>query len=250
MVRGSLSVVRSRWHVCFLCALLVGCSTQHDHICQALMKDSGLPAEQAALAGTYQVGCPDVLAIEAADRPDLQGLYEVQANGCIDLGDLGGVRVEGLTPAEIASQVRDLAGLVGIQVRVSQYRSQSVYLFGQVTGEQRAVAYRGPEKVTELLRRAGGVTLGGDIDEIRLVRQSGTPGAQPKVHQVDLRAILLEKNSRTDVTVQPYDQIYVPETRRFRISKCVHPLVLKVARILTNRREPAKPAGGEAAAAP
>jgi protein involved in polysaccharide export with SLBB domain len=120
-----------------------------------------------------------------------------------------------------------------VDVQVGQYDSQRVYLFGEVSGEQRAVAYQGPEKVTDLLRRAGGITPDSAPDAVRVVRQGLLPGAEHQVFQVNLHAILLQGDEQTNIQVMPYDQIYVPESRACRIGKCLHPLLRPVGRWLS-----------------
>src|SRR5205807_2787422 len=80
------------------------------------------------------------------------------------LRELGKLRVEGLSVPEIARQVAVLARVPpeGVRVRVLEYRSGWVYLFGEVSGLQRAVAYQGQETVLDLLKRAGGLTQGAE----------------------------------------------------------------------------------------
>jgi hypothetical protein len=48
-------------------------------------------------------------------------------------------------------------------------------------------------------------------------------GQPPQVFRVDLRAIILDHDERTNVRVQPFDQVYVGETRKACFGKCVPP---------------------------
>jgi polysaccharide export outer membrane protein len=183
------------------------------------------PPPAGAVTDQYAVACPDVLQFRVQGRPDLSGQRDVQANGCVDLGFLGGVRVEGLTPPTIEIEVARLAGIdpTNVRVDVLEYRGKQVYLFGEVTGLQRAVHYEGPERVVDLLRRTGGLTPDAAPDEVRVVRNPQLAQDQPLVLNVDLRAILLKGDQSTNVTLLPYDQVYVPETKKARVSKCLHP---------------------------
>lgn len=212
------------------CAL-AGCCTKQKDVSDSLMRQP----LALGVAQAYRVGSPDVLTITVAGHPELSGNRAVEVNGCIDLGALGGVRVEGLTLAEIRDRIARVAETphTDISVEITHFDSQRVYLFGQVTGEQRAVAYQGPETVTDLLRRVGGITPDGAPDLVRVVRQADRASAEPQVFQVDLQAILLKGDQSTNVQVMPFDQIYVPETRACRIGKCLHPLLRPVGRALT-----------------
>jgi protein involved in polysaccharide export with SLBB domain len=180
------------------------------------------------------VGCPDILWISVEDHPEWSGRREVEANGCIDLGTLGGVRVEGLTVPAIQERLAALAHVpvAAVNVGIDEYCSQQVYLFGEVTGLQRAVAYQGPETITDLLRRVGGITEDSAPAEVRVVRNTRLEQAEAEVYRVDLRAILMDGDLRTNLTLQPYDQIYVPENKQAKVGRCLHPWLRPVGRAL------------------
>ena len=116
----------------------------------------------------------------------------VGPDGRIEVGDAGRVRVEGLSAAEAAHQVADELGVAAerVAVRIVDYRSQQVYLVGEVTGLQRAVPYRGPETVLDLLQRTGGITPGASVGEVYVLRAQVAEGKPPEVYHVDLKAIL------------------------------------------------------------
>jgi protein involved in polysaccharide export with SLBB domain len=212
---------------------LPGCWFHREHVRQAL-RDKANPSPPAATAAQpYRIGCPDLLEVAVEGRPECSGVVEVQANGCVDLGRLGGVRLENLTPAEAEGRIAQIARVspLAVRVQVREHRSQHVYLFGEVTGLQRAVAYTGPETVVELLRRTGGITADGAPAGVRIVRNPRLEQPEPQVIQVDLEAILMKNDSRTNVTVQPFDQIYVPETRQAKVGKCLPPWLRPLGRL-------------------
>src|SRR5207248_2701268 len=114
------------------------------------------------LASQYVVHCPDVLAIMIDGRPDWCGDRAVGSDGRVWLDSDTALRVDGLTVAEITAAAARRCRLrpERIAVRVAEYNSQRVYLFGEVKGLQQSVAYEGPETVIELLQRVGGITPG------------------------------------------------------------------------------------------
>src|SRR5262249_11528693 len=101
-----------------LLLLLPAACANRPYLDRALMAERGSGARNEGVAAAYRVGCPDVLELGVAGRPDLSGPHEVGPDGRVELGPLGRVRVEGLTPEEVAAQVADQAGLPPERVRV------------------------------------------------------------------------------------------------------------------------------------
>jgi protein involved in polysaccharide export with SLBB domain len=179
----------------------------------------------AVVAERYTVACPDVLAINIAGRPDLTGLHPIGVDGRVDLEPAGHPRVEGGTVGEIALQVADFCGVPANQVHVAvaEYHSQYVFLFGEVVGLQRAVPYHGQETVADLLCRTGGITAGAAPRECYVVRTHVDEGVRPEIFHVDLEAIVVKHDERTNVRLQPFDQVHVGGTQRAGWEKCVPP---------------------------
>jgi protein involved in polysaccharide export with SLBB domain len=230
---------RSWW---LLLGLLAGCATVRPHVDRTLMADKDTE-RNAGVAERYAVGCPDVLQVTIADRPELSKRYTVGADGRIDLGPLGRLRVEGLTTPEIAQQIAELARQPGgVQVRVAAFESQELYLFGPGVSLQRSVAYQGQETVLDLLQRVGGITPGAAPEDVYVVRSRIAEGERPEVFHVDLRAIVLQHDYQTNLRLQPFDQVHVGETRRSRLEKCVPPCLLPLYQALCGTRP--DPLGG------
>src|SRR2546425_368949 len=62
------------------------------------------------VAERYRVGCPDVIELDISQRPEFTGRHAISADGRIDLGDYGKLRVEGRTTPEIAKVVAQETG--------------------------------------------------------------------------------------------------------------------------------------------
>jgi protein involved in polysaccharide export with SLBB domain len=207
--------------------LLSGCALGHKHVEEALQGGNGTAARSNSAAEQYRVACPDVLDVQVTGRTDLNGRRTVGADGRIGLGELGRLRVEGQTPQEITDGVASAAGVPAARVRVTvaEFNSQHIYLFGEVAGQQRAVPYQGPETVADLLQRVGGITAGAAPSDVQIVRAHVIDAKQPEVFTVDLRAIVLDNQQKTNMRLQPFDQVYVGQTRSARWEKCVPPLL-------------------------
>jgi hypothetical protein len=178
-----------------------GCTNQRPWVDRALMAQPTPPDARNSMAAEYLVGCPDLLEIKIAGRPELSGSQEVAGDGRISATNGERVRVEGLSTSDVARRLAGASRLSPdqIAVRVAEYRSQKIYLLGQVVGLQRTVPYQGPEKVLDLLQRVGGVTAGAAPDEVYVVRSRIAEGKQPE------------------------DQIYVGETNRSALSHYLPP---------------------------
>jgi protein involved in polysaccharide export with SLBB domain len=166
-----------------------------------------------------------VLELVVADRPELSGRREIGADGRIDLGDYGKLRVEGRTTPEIVKLLASETGASpeAVHVKVSEFRSQHVLLFGEVIGWQRSVPYRGQETVLDILQRVGGITADAAPKDVHVVRPHVGENRRPEVFHVDLHAIVLKHDQRTNIRLMPFDQIYVGETRRAQIEKAIPP---------------------------
>ncbi len=221
------SVLRSPYPVLagLLLVLAAGCAADRSHVDRALRADKGTAARSQGIAELYTVHCPDVLQVTVADRPDLSGRQTIGPDGRIDLGSAGRPRVEGRTIAEVTRLVAERVGTAPgrVHVEVAEFKSQKIYVFGEVSGLQRAVAYEGQETVLDLLQRVGGITPGAAPNDVYVVRPRVAEGEPPEVFHINLHAIVLNKDERTNLRLQPFDQVYVGETRRASWSRCVPP---------------------------
>lgn len=205
--------------------LLPGCAAQRSHLDRALLSEQGSPGRNGGVAERYCAHCPDELELAIAGRADLSGRQVIGADGRVELGSLGRLRVEGRTIPEITQLVADTTGLSPerIQVRVAAFNSQQVYLFGQVKGLQRPVAYQGQETVLDLLQRTGGITPGAASNHVYVIRPHIGEGKPPEVFRIDLQGIVKQQDQQSNLRLMAFDEIYVGETNKSCLEKCVPP---------------------------
>ena len=205
--------------------LLLGCTATDPHLDRMLLSNAATESNSVNVAECYAVGCPDVIDVAVDGRPDLSGRETIGVDGRIDVGTLGRLRVSGQSLLELGRQFAQAAAVPAdkVHVHLAEYRSQQVFLFGQVAGQRRVVPYQGPESVRELLQRVGGITPGAAPGDVYVIRSRVPDGQRPEVYHVDLHAIVLEHDPRTDIRVQPFDQIYVGQNRRSVFEKCFPP---------------------------
>ena len=137
----------------------------------------------------YVIGPGDMLEIQVWDHEDLHRKVEVSQQGTFSFPLIGNVDARGLSLFELENSITQrLAGgyLVRPQVNISvlEYRSQRVFLFGEVKKPGTYVV-KGGLQLVELLSQAGGLTenAGTKVTIVRPLssRQAGpvsTPGCQ------------------------------------------------------------------------
>jgi len=206
--------------------LLAGCAGGGNKVDRALLSQRSSAHPSYPVANYYQIHCPDQVDIHFNGIHPWQGQAGVGPDGRMAVGTLGVVRVDGLTPPQVGERLGQQLGLRPdqVQVTVTAYKSQQIYLYGEVAGSQRAVEYQGPETVVELLQRVGGLTPGASPCDVQVVRAHVADGKQPEIFHVDLNAIVLKRDEQSNIRVQPFDQIYIGQTKQSCLAKCLPPV--------------------------
>lgn len=131
----------------------------------------------AGTAGPYRMGAGDVLDIAISglgQTPDVRLQRALDAQGTLDLDDLGAYRLQGLTPAQAQRALRSALETdlhtPQVEVRVAQYRSQSVRLQGAVYAPGDYFIDAAPMSLAEAITRAGGLLQEADLSRIELQR--------------------------------------------------------------------------------
>ena len=215
-----------------LCLTEFGClgPTKRGDVERHLMSAKSPEVRHQEVVDSYLPACPDVVHVDVAGRPQLSGDYAIGPSGMIELGrgtDGAAVCIEGLPVSEAARRIATACAVPAqnVAVRVVEYNSQHLVLFGEVAGKQRVHAYLGQETVLELLQRTGGISRGAAPDNIYVVRAHVEDGQRPEVFHVDLAAIVEKKDEKTNIRLLPYDQIHVGETRQSRMESALPPWV-------------------------
>jgi polysaccharide export outer membrane protein len=220
--------MRSRWvrwlrgkaGLFVLClGLLGGCASTQSRVNQALVTDNNPVSHAHDLDAQYRLRCPDVLEITIEGHSDQSGKRPVGPDGRIWLDECTNLRVTGRTPVEIAQTVAGRLKLASedVHVKVAEHNSQSLYLFSEIEPLQKVVPYQGPETIIDLLQRVGAKANGINIGEVQVVRSHVADGRPPEIFRVDLAAILLKHDPQTNIRLEPFDRIYISQTRRAQL---------------------------------
>ena len=119
------------------------------------------------------IGAQDVLTIQVFDQADLGGKYTVEADGTFSFPLIGRVKAGGLTlrafEGELKTQLADgYFKNPQVTVAVEQYRSQRVFVMGEVRAPG-PVSLTGGMTLIEALSRAGSTqpTASGEVAVVR-----------------------------------------------------------------------------------
>src|SRR5215510_3004722 len=179
----------------------------------------------------YVVGPNDVLTITVYNQPQLSGKFVVEADGTFAYPLLGRVAAGGLSIRAVEDKVRQ--GLAGgflkdpqITVTVDQYRSQQIFVMGEVK-QPGALQFTGSMTLIEALARAGSVTDHAGAEAV-IVRSATSVAAAPAPITTEstargdtIRVDLLKLQSGTltqNVTLRPGDTIFVPRAETVFVS--------------------------------
>lgn len=108
----------------------------------------------------YVVGPQDVLIITAYDQPELTGKFTVETDGTFTYPLIGRVRAGGMTIREVEAVLKKALVVQGffrdpqIAVAMEQYRSQKIYIVGEVRTPG-AYPLSGDMRLVEALALAG-----------------------------------------------------------------------------------------------
>ncbi len=176
----------------------------------------------------YVVGPQDVLMVTVFNEPQLSGRFRIENDGQFNYPFLGRIQAGGATLAEIAGIVKSrLAnGYLRdpqVTVDVEQFRSQNVFVMGEVRAPGR-YTLTGSVTLVEALAQAGSTapTAGTEILILRPKKPAkGSPtlpeDVDADVQKVSLRDIQAGTLS-ANVMIRDGDTIFVPRAERFYVT--------------------------------
>ena len=180
-----------------------------------------VPALSAQSAADYVIGPQDVLTIQVFDQADLGGRYTVETDGTFSFPLIGRVKAGGMTLRGFEIELkRKLADGYfknpQVTVAVEQYRSQRVFVMGEVR-QPGPVALTGGMTLIEALARAGS-TLPSASGEVAIVRGASGAKAAPVLPNGDPNTTIFRASVRDleagvlkqNIELHDGDTIFVP----------------------------------------
>jgi len=178
------------------------------------------PAPQSK--GSYVIGSHDVLLITVWDQADLSGKFTVEADGSFTFPLIGRIMAAGLTLRDLEGELRKRLAdgyfkNPQVSVAVEQYRSQQIFVIGEVRSPG-AYPLTGDMTLIEALARAGSTTVDAGGEAVIVKAPAGSPATAPllpnqqdsseviRVNIRDLQGGQLSQN----VALNDGDTIFVP----------------------------------------
>jgi len=204
-------------------ALLLVLSLAPASYAGAQQASSGRTADAAPPAVSYTIGPQDQLMITIFNEDDLTNRYRVDEEGMITFPLIGRVAAAGSTLSEFQSRLQERlsAGYIRnpqVRVEIDQYKSQSVYVTGEVRSPGKIPMTGLTITVLEALAAAGSPTVSAS-SELIVVHPKKKGGAatipgqgdagQQRINIKDLQT----GKAGQDIVLQDGDTIFVPKAQ-------------------------------------
>ncbi len=186
-----------------------------------------LPPPHATMA-TYVIEPGDDLDIRFFYNPELNEEVAVRPDGNVSLPLAGEIRASGRTPTQLEEALKDKYSRelrqAAITVIVKGFAGQRVYVDGEVNAPQ-MVNISGDLSALQAISSAGGFKQSARKTEVLVIRRSGQP--KPIVIPVDLQAAIRGKDTAQDIQLQPYDIVFVPQSKIGEVNDWVDQYIRK-----------------------
>lgn len=175
----------------------------------------------------YLVGPQDRLSIAVVDEPTLTRIVTVGSDGTFDYPYIGLVKAAGVTlrgiQQDITTRLKEkYLRNPQVSIEVETYRSQVIYVWGQVR-QPGAVTLTGNTNLTDALARAGSPTPdAGSYIEINRkpiqVPAGADPAAIPKPAPERVSMADLQSGRAQNVILSDGDTVFVPKAEMFFVT--------------------------------
>jgi len=170
----------------------------------------------------YILQAGDELDIKFYYSPELNERVTVRPDGRISLQLVRDVQAAGLTPIQLANTLREKYAVQlsepEVAVIVRTFSAQRVYVGGEVErpGEMALV---GPLTVLQAVSRASGFKDSARLAEVLVIRRN--VDRTPLVIPVNIEDAISGEDLNQDLTLMPYDVVFVPRSVIANVNKWV-----------------------------
>lgn len=188
--------------------------------CSGLPSSSKIPPVSELQPEPYEIGIGDTITVHVWRNPELSQSIVVRPDGFISMPLMGDVKAEGKKPQALAAEIDDsLSEFIRtpeVTVMVTNPLSKEFRNRIRVTGQVASplsITFQPGMTVLDVILMAGGVTDFAADDRAVLHRKIE---GKYQSFSLDLEAILVDGDMRTNHSLQPGDVISIPRKQLFR----------------------------------
>ncbi|HEY0423219.1 MAG TPA: polysaccharide biosynthesis/export family protein [Rhodopila sp.] len=161
----------------------------------------------------YRIQVGDVLEVRLLLNPELNEEVTVRPDGHISTTAIPDALAYGMTPADLADQLRrgysrDLQN-PRVSIVVRSFAPTRVYVGGEVNTPGEFITVGPSLSLSQALARAGGTRLSSDDTAVFVIRRG--PGDKPQFLSTRWKAVRQGRDPEADIRLAPYDVVYVPK---------------------------------------
>ena len=175
----------------------------------------------------YILGLSDIIKIDLTDTDDLDGVYEIDQNGMVDLPFIGRVNLDSLTLNEaqniLLNIIKNFYKNPDLQINIEEYNSSKVYIVGAVQNQvtisldQKPItlieaaiqANFNPTSEDKLYGTSGLLRRDGEVYKINLVNTFKSEDERENFYLKKNDVIFIDKNSNS---IQIFGEVLSPGT--------------------------------------
>ncbi len=195
----------------FAIAVLFGCALKEGPGPLQADEVMALNSKSENMATAYVLGVGDEIAVTFFYKDRLNDEVTIRPDGKISLQLIGDVKAAGLTPKELESElVRKYNAKIEspeLVVIVKGFAAEKVYIGGEVA-RPGLINKIGMLRALDAVIRAGGALDSAKLENVVLLRYNGSH--KPDVYSLNLNKVI--NGELPDITLRPYDIIYVSKT--------------------------------------
>jgi len=179
------------------------------------VEESAAPSASAGRAASseYRLGYGDVVEIKFFNNPEYNEVVTVRPDGRISLQQIGDLEVVGVSPSELQSLVHQVYGEIlkqpDVTVFVREFGGQFFYVMGEVNSPGQFEMSKGMS-VLRAIAAAGGAKNSGKLSSVILIRADQNQNVEAR--RLDLSIADVARDLDKDLTLMPYDMVFVPKT--------------------------------------
>ena len=157
----------------------------------------------------YVLGSSDIINIDLTETDDLDGVYELNEKGMIDLPFVGKVKLDGLTKYEahnlLKETIKDYYINPDLQIDIEEYNSSKVYIVGAVRNQITISLNQEPVTLIEASIQANFNPSAED----KLSGTSGLLRREGEVYKINLNNAFKNKDTKENFNLKKDDVIFI-----------------------------------------